>query len=191
MDKELMRNFLIKEVIPPRNSTEHKKDRLWDAVRKANRDLMTAARTGNIEKYAEANKDGQYATVQSLYDIIRMEKEPLCSADLIKKLRKKNKEIEFGAVQKLVNMTLKYLIIINAFENEEFNICEEKCDCPLDSAILKKLKDLNKIEHECWTKIDDAEYDSIQTEISEHLKTEYPAKAYGNIWFDFVEWDKI
>ena len=191
MDKELMCKFLIKEAIPSRNSTEHKKDRLWDAVRKANRDVMTAARTGNIEKYAEANKDKQYETVQSLYDIIRMEKEPLCSADLIKKLGEENKEIEFGAVQKLVNMTLKYLIIINAFENEKFNVCEEKCDCPIDSTILKKMKKSNKKEHKCWTKIDAEEYDSIQTEISECLKKKYPTKACGKIWFDFIKWDKI
>lgn len=54
---------------------------------------------------------------------------------MIQKLQKNDGTLEFAAIQKLVNMTLKYLIILNECEGTAsvFDICEEKCDCPVDS----------------------------------------------------------
>ena len=189
MDKELMIRFLIKEAIKPSANSKHQ-DRLWDAIRKANRDVMTGARTGNIPQYVKNNKDNIDKSLECLYIVIKNEKEPLCSAKLIKELQEENITIEFGAIQKLVNMTLKYLIILNECENSKpiFNICEEKCDCPIDSAILDKLFKISKVNHECWTKMQEDEYTSVQSEIALYLKKEYPQKAYGNIWFDFLMW---
>lgn len=52
MEKNLIIRFLTTEAIKTPDMPRHK-DRLWDAIRKAHRDVMTGARTGNISKYAE------------------------------------------------------------------------------------------------------------------------------------------
>lgn len=141
MEKNLIIRFLTTEAIKTPDRPKHK-DRLWAAIRKAHRDVMTGARTGNISKYAEKNKDGKDETLEYLYQEIRNAKEPLSSSFLIQKLQKNDGTLEFAAIQKLVNMTLKYLIILNECEGTAsvFDICEEKCDCPVDSTILKKTR---------------------------------------------------
>lgn len=180
---------MTKEAI---KNQEKSTDRLWDCIWKAHRDTMTGARSGNIKNYCEKNKNGRNETLKQLREIICSGKE-LRSEDLIKKLQEKDCEIEFAAVQKLVNMTLKYIIILNEFEGENFKyeVCEEKCDCPIDSIILERLKKLKKIngsESVCWTKIDKEKYEKVQDKIKEYLKEKYPSEPRGNIWFDFLMW---
>ena len=87
-------------------------------------------------------------------------------------------------------MTLKYLIILNECEGtaSAFAICEEKCDCPIDSIILERLNKINGNKHECWTKMKEPEYIKVQNEIRAYLKEEYPQDTRGNIWFDFLMW---
>lgn len=186
MDKRLMIVFLTKEAI---KNQEKSTDRLWDCIWKAHRDTMTGARSGNIKNYCEKNKNGKNETLKQLREIICSGKE-LCSEELIKKLQEKDCEIEFAAAQKLVNMTLKYIIILNEFEGENFKyeVCEEKCDCPIDSIILGRLKKINGITHSCWTEMKEEEYKNVQKEIREYLKKEYPSETRGNIWFDFLMW---
>ena len=86
-------------------------------------------------KVCRKNKDGKEETLEYLYQEILNAKEPLTSSFLIQKLQKNDGTLEFAAIQKLVNMTLKYLIILNECEGTAsvFDICEEKCDCPVDS----------------------------------------------------------
>lgn len=189
MDKDLIVSFLVKEAIKAKEDSKHR-SRLWDAIRKANRDVMTGARTGNIPNYVRINKDGQNKSSEWLYQIIVDEKEPLCSKLLMDKLQTKDMQVEFSAIQKLVNMTLKYLIILNECESdkEKFDICEDKCECPIDSIILDRLKKINGNKHECWTRIKEREYNAVQYEIATYLKEIYPTKTRGNIWFDFREW---
>lgn len=43
MDKKLMTHFLIREAIKVQNDKK-REGRLWDAIRKAHRDVMTGAR---------------------------------------------------------------------------------------------------------------------------------------------------
>lgn len=189
MEKNLIIRFLTTEEIKTPDRPKHK-DRLWDAIRKAHRDVMTGARTGNISKYAEKNKDGKDETLEYLYQEILNAKEPLSSSFLIQKLQKNDGTLEFAAIQKLVNMTLKYLIILNECEGSasDFAICEEKCDCPIDSIILERLNKINGKKHECWTKIEEPEYIKVQDEIRAYLREEYPQDTRGNIWFDFLMW---
>ena len=189
MDKNLMIRFLTMEAIKTPDRSEHK-DRLWDAVRKAHKDVMTGARTGNIPKYAEKNRDGKYETLEYLYQKILKVKEPLSSDFLIKELLENDVTLEFAAVQKLVNMTLKYIIILNDCEGltPTFAVCEEKCDCPIDSIILKRLNKINGNNHECWTKMKNSEYIEVQNEIRTYLEEKYPKDTRGNIWFDFLMW---
>lgn len=189
MDKNLIVRFLVNEAIKVQDNGKTN-DRLWDVIRKAHRDVMTGARTGNISYYVDINKDGKNTTLEYLYRIITDSTEPLCSASLIEQLQKNDKNIEFSAIQKLVNMTLKYLIIINDCEDNlvKFDICEEKCDCPIDSIILEKLKKVTSCNHICWTKMHYDEYEKVQREITEYLQKKYPNETYGNIWFDFLMW---
>lgn len=69
-----------------------------------------------------------------------------------------------------------------------FAICEEKCDCPIDSIILERLKEINGKTHTCWTNMKESEYKDVQKEIQEYLQKEYPKSTLGNIWFDFLMW---
>lgn len=151
---------------------------------------MTGARTGNIPIYSEKNRDKNEKTLEYLYQQIHKEQGPLSSGLLIEKLQKNDGAIEFAAIQKLVNMTLKYLIILNECEGTAsvFDICEEKCDCPIDSIILERLNKINGNKHECWTKIEEPEYIKVQDEIRAYLREEYPQDTRGNIWFDFLMW---
>ena len=189
MEKDLMIRFLTTEAIKTPNNPTHR-DRLWDAIRKAHRDVMTGARTGNMPKYVEKNRDGKDKTLEYLYQEILNAKESLSSDFLIQKLCKNDNELEFAAAQKLVNMTLKYLIILNECEGQvpTFGICEEKCDSPIDSIILERLNKINGNKHECWTKMKEPEYIKVQNEIRTYLKEEYPQDTRGNIWFDFLMW---
>lgn len=184
-----MIRFLTTEAIKTPNNPTHR-DRLWDAIRKAHRDVMTGARTGNMPKYVEKNRDGKDKTLEYLYQEILNAKESLSSDFLIQKLCKNDNELEFAAAQKLVNMTLKYLIILNECEGQvpTFGICEEKCDSPIDSIILERLNKINGNKHECWTKMKEPEYIKVQNEIRTYLKEEYPQDTRGNIWFDFLMW---
>ena len=190
MDKELTIRFLTKEAIKPQDGSSHK-DRIWDAIRKAHRDVMTGARTENISRYVDSYKNGNNKTLENLYKKIKGEKGSLYSDLLIENLKNDNDEnIEFAEIQKLVNMTLKYLIVLNECEciTPAFNICEEKCDCPVDSTILKKLGRINGNPHKCWTNMDESDYIDVQNEIQTYLKKEYPKGTHGNIWFDFLMW---
>ena len=189
MEKNLIIRFLTTEAIKTPDRPKHK-DRLWDAIRKAHRDVMTGARTGNIPIYSEKNRDKNEKTLEYLYQQIHKEQGSLSSGLLIEKLQKNDGAIEFAAIQKLVNMTLKYIIILNECEGTAsvFDICEEKCDCPIDSIILERLNKINGNKHECWTKIEEPEYIKVQDEIRAYLREEYPQDTRGNIWFDFLMW---
>ena len=79
MEKNLIIRFLTTEAIKTPDRPKHK-DRLWAAIRKAHRDVMTGARTGNISKYAEKNKDGKDETLEYLYQEILNAKERLSSS---------------------------------------------------------------------------------------------------------------
>ena len=189
MDKNLVVRFLAKEAIKAQGNGKAN-DRLWNAIRKAHRDVITGARTGNIPYYVDINKDGKNASLKCLYRIISDSTGPLYSASLIDQLQNDDEKVEFSAVQKLVNMTLKYLIIINDCEDNQvkFEICEDKCDCPIDSVILEKLKKVTSNKHTCWTAMHKDEYNQVQSEIAAYLQKEYPGETYGNIWFDFLMW---
>lgn len=87
----------------------------------------------------------------------------------------------FGKTQKVVNMFFKYLY---TFKNE-LHLRDDyftKCDCPIDSKILTKLK----IKNIYWSKLDDIEeYKSIQKRIDEEIKKK--GLKY-RLDFDFENW---
>lgn len=191
MDKALVEEFLLRETLKSKNK---KTDWLWDAIWKAHLDTVTGVRTGNLKKYSEINcnkkdekkKKEDRKTLWSLYRIIKDAKTPLNSKALMEAIQPQEPgEIEFGALQKLVNMTLKYILILKMFGKLNMELDEANCDCPIDSTILEKLdkKEIN------WTEIEEDVYQKVQDEIKEYLEKEHP-EAKGNIWFDFLMWKK-
>lgn len=91
----------------------------------------------------------------------------------------------FGLAQKLINMTFKYLYIYKEYIN--MNIDFSKCECPIDSVVLKRLgSDKN------WTRITYDEYEEIRSCIQEKLKKDENSElkeeigelAFDNNWIN-------
>lgn len=100
------------------------------------------------------------------------------------------KGVTLGLVQKIVNMSLKYLYAIDVFGFS----CElgikvdiKNCDCPLDSRILDRLSyDHGGKKYTPWAKITSVEeYKDIQKDIEDMVKkTGVESKMY----YDFKYW---
>jgi hypothetical protein len=172
IQKKDMVRFLIKSTIPEKK----KDDIVYNCVWRAHRDVLNGR--FYFKKYLKQNENNQI--VENLVEIIEFKK-PLCSKPLIEELSK-GFDVEFGAVQKLVNMTLKYLIIIDYFNYNgfSFDIDIQNCDCPLDSTILHEIE-RDDIK---WTSITPEQYQEVQKVISDKKEV----KNQGNIIFDFKKW---
>lgn len=187
--RNFMIRFLMKEAIKPAEVNKDQRQdieqgRLWDAIKKAHKDVVTGARTKNIDKYCKSNCNEENKTLIALYKRVKNSEVPLCSKELINYLLNEDDSIEFGAIQKLVNMTLKYLMILNSLDKDfSVDIDEPNCDCPIDSIILAKLG-----PHTSWTQMGKTEYDEVQAEIRSKLQSCTETKDLGNIWFDFINW---
>lgn len=168
MNKNEMDRFLVKSVI----QKARKNDSVFNCVWRAHRDVL--AGRFYLKKYLKCSK----SITDHLSEFIKKQNSALTSKMLINELETKF-DIEFGAIQKLVNMTLKYLIILNEYTDFKINIDLTKCDCPLDSKILKEIgrNDLK------WTSINHKDYDDVQKCISEQV-----SDGEGNIEFDFKVW---
>lgn len=186
MEKEVMYQFLVKTAIPVNKwGKEIETDRIRDAIWRAHRDTLTGR--FQLKRYRELTYgEKKHKVTDKLYEkIIDCIKsgDAISSMPLIKFLHTEFPDVEFGARQKLVNMSLKYLIILNTFEfKKPIAIDEANCHCPLDSIILGKLVN----PHTPWTKIQVEEYDIVQQEISQALL--YDKKTMGNVVFDFENW---
>ena len=203
-----MIDFLVRAAIP--NVTE--KDRLprkegiiensnllWDAIFRAHRDVLTGRRY--VKAYSEKHeilshtKNGEAVygpnlLAQALYFAIKEEKEQLCSTSLVEKLTDSANEDSdslFGCIQKLVNMTLKYLFVLQEFGYlEKFHydiphIDEISCDCPIDSIILKSL-DRADIK---WTSLSSDDYEEVQGLIDKDEQTK------TRLEYDFKNWSSF
>ncbi len=121
---------------------------VWECISRAHRDVLTGR--NNIRDYSSKKEDGINRIALELY--VRITKpvnsEPLSSSVLIKHFVEE-KRYRIGPVQKLVNMTLKYMFLLQLFKKlDKYNISEDDCDCPLDSIILNSLG-MDEIK---WTK---------------------------------------
>ncbi len=157
------------------------KKMVWECIYRAHRDVLTGRK--NVSDYAAGGVLNPIAL--ELYGMIinKAEDEELSSSALINDLLKEKRRI--GPVQKLVNMTLKYMFLLQLFGKlKRYNIREEKCDCPLDSIILGSLG-MGNVKWTMDFKIDDDKYetyDNIQDKI---------AKRQGNeskLLYDFKNW---
>ena len=173
--KEIVYKFCLESLLPGILNAWGDKEKLLDIVlRGANRDTMTGARFKK-DKYAD-NKDFY---IKELKKTI-LEGKKLSSIEIIKALDSKKKGANIGSIQKLVNMTLKYLYVLQVY-GVDFGIDPSGCDCPLDSIILNELDKKTKKHHTKWTKIESLEdYESIQMDIAEQ-----PESAGSNLFYDF------
>lgn len=183
--KSLMISFLLRTAIPNKEFMKRKEyDRLYSVIWRAHRDVLTGR--WHLPNYTSVSND----VIEELYDYIVNCKSELTSQKLIAHLDETfpDETIEFGAKQKLANMTLKYIIILNEFD-DEFKKAGKKvditnCDCPLDSIILSKL---NRYDVK-WTSISRNEYEEIQNEITTILQNN-SNDITGNIYYDFENWN--
>lgn len=162
---------------------------VWDAVWRAHCDVVQAR--GYVKGYSSygkepwvsQNKHEANIVPARLYELLTTwseDEEPLSSRVLIDQLQKpfewrgENVDLNapelFGPIQKLVNMTLKYLVMLRTFHvvDETLNnlpgISLDQCDCPLDSAILDSLGgDFGELR---WTRITREEYKAAQEKIA-------------------------
>ena len=177
MDEKLITNFLVKSTIPKQQKNKYPNNinnkRLWDAIYRAHRDVLTGRVW--LPKYCKNFGSAQNNEIlKHLYEKIL--ENDICYSGLLISQLLENRNVEYGAIQKLVNMTLKYILILNTFEDDfEIKIDESKCDCPVDSIILNELKG----KHPKWTQIEnEKQYNNIQNEIKTGLR------------FDFEKWQK-
>ena len=146
------------------------------------------------EKYSsKKNEDGINVIALYLYSEITNysdDSDKMSSEYLIIRLMNEYEDCGIGVIQKLVNMTLKYMFILQVFDKlDGYTIEESSCDCPLDSRIMDSLgkSDLK------WTKDFNASnrkeskknYDNIQGEIAKRQK------GQSKLAYDFANWQSF
>ncbi|MBO5077249.1 MAG: hypothetical protein J5584_06615 [Clostridia bacterium] len=186
MNKPLLKesiDFCLESTIPGIHKailSNNRYDVIKTVTSRANRDVLTGSRfwdsnySGNVDYYKN-----------TLNCLIDNHFSSLSSKILIDEMIKLNIHCaKIGSIQKLVNMSIKYLYVISLIKDGDFtiHINLSECDCPLDSIIIKRLSALNGKRYTSWTKIDTLdEYLSIQGDISQYVKT-------SNLEFDFYNW---
>ena len=175
MDKKFMEKFLVQSTVPGKG----KEDRVYDCIWRAHRDVLTGR--FHLPCYCEKINDTPISrkVIDSLYSLIQKDNACIYSKKLIEDLCDLYPNIEFGAIQKLVNMSLKYLLVLKEYGDLDIDIDEKNCDCPLDSHILSKIG-YSGIH---WTSINPEEYKKMQ-----EIIRNFPQSKNGNIYYDFICW---
>lgn len=177
---------------------------VWDCIWRAHRDVLSA-RGYASPRYRSESSNLESGILITLYRCIEADgQNGLGSQTLIEELCEthgggvmagsevKDDTTMYGAVQKLVNMTLKYLLLLQTFGclDEKraglpfpVKVREEECDCPLDSTILQSLG--REFSGCRWTRITAEEYDVVQKEIAKRLGK---SDSEGCIAYDFDHW---
>ena len=207
LEQKLMIGFLVKVAIPLKYYDNKKSNRIKDAIWRAHRDVLTGRRLGGsvFEDYVERTKggfDNDNSPLKKLYDCITDCKSRNCSLTskcLFEILAADFSQSDYGALQKLVNMTLKYFILLKEFENADVpEVNYQACHCPLDSNIIKSVsKTYQNYKGIRWTldldqknpnNKNECYYESIQNDISTLLKDETDTAPFGNLTYDFLHW---
>lgn len=151
---------------------------------KADLDTMTGGRFNAV--YSKHHTEYRKLLAEYLF-----KNDKLSSSHLIKCMLKSVHEgVTVGLVQKLVNMTLKYLYSIEIFgygDKLDLKVELENIDCPLDSTILNLLScDYNGKHYTPWTKLESQyEYDDIQEDI---LKKALNLGLKSKLCYDLKYW---
>lgn len=106
---------------------------------------------------------------------------------IIEKYEKHRIELTYGQAQKWVNMTIKYLYMLN---EHTFDNIFEFLHIPIDNYIFKAVKEKLGIDKpkNPWSKLDETEYLNYQNDIRKKLKEEEnyisPLDWEFKIWLD-------
>lgn len=198
MQQEQMLPFLVRAAIPKagaRNSQTEQDDVVWDAIWRAHRDTTT--RPHLVQSYSnhkiddEAKSTHSNAIPEKLYSVVTHveDSQKLASTHLIHELSQAFPDVNLGPLQKLVNMSLKYLFILQTLQAQDAvlghlpQIKLEHCDCPLDAQILTHVKGYKDVR---WTRMDSLEeYEAIQTAIGDVVGQD------KKLLFDLDNWQDL
>lgn len=201
MKKDDTFKFLVRTAIPKvkddkrplcLNGQSEDEELIWDAIYRAHRDVLTGQR--NVKYYYSVKNDrGINAIAESLYFRIieKHGKEHLQPRQLIGDLCEEfgPRGVKLGAIQKLVNMTLKYILILQIFDVLKTELVEENdLDCPVDSVIIDRISETGDGEKSwtLWTQLTDiGEYERIQKSIQNK------ERGLSRIGFDFKYWQEL
>ena len=191
MDQKFVIEFLLECVFPGIRKQIQDKNRdkmIQSVVDKAHRDTMIGARFKS-NKSTKSYCDQTEYYKNRVVDLVKHDSEEISGRKIIRRIIETNDyEADIGVVQKLVNMTIKYLYVIEmcGYAGKDcfsYTIDISDCDCPLDRNILGCLLRDNGRSHTAWTKLRDCdgEYYSIQDEIE--------IITHGlNLKYDFINW---
>lgn len=203
MNIEMTYPFMIRCAIPVverkscPSSLPDASNLLWDSIFRAHRDVLdgrfylpvycSTMVNGNPKR-----QRGEYYQINgvavALYNILSETTERIFPRDIINRFHTEDfVGIEFGAIQKLVNMAFKYLYILKLYSVNEESINNlvfslEDCDCPLDSRILQCIEACRDVS---WTQIDSATYRRVQEEIDRISEGE------PRLMYDFVNYQQL
>lgn len=185
--------FLLKVAVPETHKKgEDWKGRVYDAIWRAHRDVLTGR--FHLTEYISLSCMENRLLIEEVYSILiklieRSDK--VSSQILLDQLYDKYQNVEYGALQKLVNMTLKYLVLLQDILDEKVfpaMVRVVDVDCPIDSIILNKLSKITGKKYNfTWTNLTKDEYNQVQSDIRDYMNREYDEEV-DNLWFDFLMW---
>lgn len=187
---QLINEFLLENIMPGFRKTFRNHNILQTIgliVGRVHKDVMIGARYKTLDssvRYCEHNQYYQDLVVKLIVDNLQN----LSGRKIIEQIcddRTNIHHINIGLIQKLINMAIKYLYVIQVCEiNVGFQISfiESYCDCPLDSKILDRLSSDTGKKYTAWTKLVDVdEYKEIQDDIKnvKEFALEYDFEHWG------------
>ena len=202
MEKQQIEPFLLRVAIPKvtgkgRLPEGVESNPLWDAVYRAYRDVATGHQYVAAFTAAKAEGEPNFYAVE-LYNLLKAwpREDPVNPRKLIKELYSNDAlwqrgplsdKPPYGAIQKLVNMTMKYLFILSVYGlYDDLNIDEKVLDCPLDSTVLQAIPEDEGFSSVRWTSLDEPKlYESIQDAIGKY------SSDGCRIRFDFENWQSF
>ena len=185
MDRHII-EFLEKSVLGRDTKFGNPASVIKACISKAYQDMNTAGRFVVIPNTKESICKGLYdILVKHRYAFsvkIIDEAELLFGADEILSGSNNRQATRFGLAQKLVNMTYKYFYAF--YDYIDVKIDFSKCDCPIDSIVLEKIKEKDI----AWSRLDKKTYTSYQGVIEDLMKEEANRKdlGIGRMEYDFT-----
>lgn len=202
MEKQQIEPFLLRVAIPKVTGKDRlpegvESNLLWDAVYRAYRDVATGHQY--VASFTAAKTEGKpnvYAV--ELYELLKAwpREKPIEPRELIEKLYNDDTVWQadassvkptYGAIQKLVNMTMKYLFILHTYGlYGDLDIDEKVLDCPLDSTVLQAIPKDEGFASVRWTSLNSPKlYEDIQDAIGKY------SPDGCRLWFDFENWQSF
>ena len=194
MKKESAYDFLLRMAIPAvafpaelkkeGNKTDYSNKVVWECISRAHRDVLAGRK--NVRDYSSNRENGLNKVAKELYFQITENKGRISSEKLIAHFVNE-KGYRIGTTQKLVNMTLKYMFLLQLFGKlEGYSIKEDDCDCPLDSRILDSIGEGDRKWTNDFKKNDNDDSYKVYSNIQNKIKDKQAAGS--KLLYDFEKW---